>query len=159
MKTLANVATSLSSCLATLILAGCAAVGPTQNGASPALRGSVHGGQQPVSSAAIQLYTVGTTGDGSAATPLLTTAVLTDGGGNFTITGDYTCPSAASLIYMVASGGNPGLSAGSANIHFDQRSDNSRSCLRPRALYDFQLRNRIFDERCGQPGKRLHTGL
>ena len=29
--------------------------------------------------------------------------------GGFNITGDYTCPSASSLVYIVASGGNPGL--------------------------------------------------
>jgi hypothetical protein len=43
--------------------------------------GSVHGGQQAVSGSTIQLYAVGTTGDGSAATPLLTQAVTTDASG------------------------------------------------------------------------------
>jgi hypothetical protein len=31
------------------------------------------------------------------------------------IEGDYTCPSATSLVYVVAVGGNPGLAAGTNN--------------------------------------------
>src|ERR1700693_5105122 len=71
------------------------------------LRGGVHGGQQPVSGASIQLYAAGATGYGSAATALLTTTVTSGAGGSFTITGDYDCPSASSQVYLVASGGNP----------------------------------------------------
>jgi hypothetical protein len=33
----------------------------------------------------------------------------------FTITGDYTSPSASTLVYLVATGGNPGLAAGANN--------------------------------------------
>jgi hypothetical protein len=32
--------------------------------------------------------------------------------GSFTITGDYTCPSGSSEVYLVAAGGNPGLGSG-----------------------------------------------
>jgi len=78
-------------------------------------QGVVHGGQQPVSGATIQLYAVGTTGDASAATPLLSPAVTTDANGGFTITGLYTCPSASALVYLVATGGNPGLGGGGSN--------------------------------------------
>ena len=77
--------------------------------------GLVHGGQQPVTGATIQLYAVGTTGDGSAATPLLSPAPLSDANGTFNISGTYTCPSASSLVYIVASGGNPGLAPGTNN--------------------------------------------
>jgi hypothetical protein len=80
----------------------------------PTPHGTVHGGQQPVSGAAIQLYAVGTTGYGSASTPLLSTSVSTGPNGSFTITGDYSC-SGNPLVYMVASGGNPGLSSGTPN--------------------------------------------
>jgi hypothetical protein len=83
--------------------------------ATPGLKGAVHGGQQPVTGASIQLYAVGTTGDGSAATPLLTTAVQSDASGNFNITSAYTCPSGATEVYLVATGGNPGLTAGTNN--------------------------------------------
>ena len=77
--------------------------------------GLVHGGQQPVTGATIQLYAVGTTGDGSAATPLLSPAPLSDANGTFDITNTYTCPSASALVYLVASGGNPGQAAGTNN--------------------------------------------
>src|SRR5580693_6047513 len=78
-------------------------------------QGLVHGGQQPVTGATIQLYAVGTTGDGSAATPLLSPAPVSDANGGFNISGTYTCPSSSSLVYIVASGGNPGLPPGTNN--------------------------------------------
>ena len=84
--------------------------------------GSVHGGQQPVIGATLQLYAVGTTGDGSAATPLLSTATTTDANGSFDITGKYTCPTGASLVYIVATGGNPGLTPGTNNSALDMMS-------------------------------------
>ncbi len=77
--------------------------------------GLVHGGQQPVTGATIQLYSVGTTGDGSAATPLLSPAPVTDANGGFNISATYNCPSSSSLVYIVATGGNPGLAPGSNN--------------------------------------------
>jgi streptogramin lyase len=76
----------------------------------------VHGGQQPVSGAAISLYAAGFAGKGAGATDLLAGVhVTTDSGGNFVITGDYTCPSATTQVYLVARGGNPGLAAGTNN--------------------------------------------
>lgn len=121
-----------------LAIAGCG-IGTVQSTGTTgalALQGKVHGGQQPVSGATMQLYAVGTAGNDSAATPLIpngsyalggapncvasanTTCypnVLTDASGSFRITGDYTCPSASTQVYLVASGGNPGLSAGTTN--------------------------------------------
>ena len=79
-----------------------------------AFSGHVHGGQQPVTGAVIQLYAASSSGYGAAATPLLTTAVTSDASGSFSITGDYTCPS-NSLVYLTATGGNPGLGAGANN--------------------------------------------
>ena len=94
-------------------LTGCSmGTAPTNDvTASAALNGSVHGGQQPISGATIQLYSVGTTGYGTGATPLLTSAVTTDSGGNFSITNKYTC-STSTLVYITATGGNPGLGTG-----------------------------------------------
>jgi hypothetical protein len=77
--------------------------------------GHVHGGLQPVRGATIQLFAPGTSGYGTAAVSLLTKSVVTDQNGNFTITGDYTCPSASTPIYMLVTGGNPGLAAGTNN--------------------------------------------
>jgi hypothetical protein len=101
---------TLSLVVLSLILTGCG----TGNPASPSvagmqLQGSVHGGQQPVTGSSIQLYAAGTAGYGAGATSLLTAPVTTDSTGFFTITGDYACPSASSQLYIVASGGNPGL--------------------------------------------------
>lgn len=95
---------------------GCGAGNVLTSEVSPGeIRGSAHGGQQPVSGSTIQLYAVGTASDGSPATPLLTSAVLTDAGGNFTITNLYTCPAGNPDVYITATGGNPGLMAGTKN--------------------------------------------
>jgi streptogramin lyase len=77
------------------------------------IHGSVFGGQQPVQGAAIQLYTVGTSGPGSMATPLITPGlVTTDVNGDFLITGDYSCAS-ATQVYLTATGGNAGQGSNS----------------------------------------------
>jgi streptogramin lyase len=75
----------------------------------------VHGGQQGVSGATIQLYAAGATGYGSSATPLIAKTVTSNGAGSFTITGDYSCPTPATQVYIVATGGNPGLALGTNN--------------------------------------------
>jgi hypothetical protein len=99
-----------------LLLFGC---GTQQNGSQltirPGMRGLVHGGQQPIIGATIQLYSVGTTADGAASTPLLSPAPVTDANGNFNISGTYSCPSSSSLVYIAAGGGNPGLTSGTNN--------------------------------------------
>jgi streptogramin lyase len=100
------------------------------------MKGLVTGGQQPVSGSLVQLWAAGQTGNGSAATPLVKSGeyypggapgctpsstqtcysgVYTDANGNFTITGDYTCPSATTQVYLTSQGGNPGLTAGTNN--------------------------------------------
>jgi hypothetical protein len=99
------------------VLSGCAVQSGT-NGVSPAangVTGNVHGGQQPVAFSTVQLYTVGTTADGSAAAPLLTQTVTSDAGGNFTLTGLYSC-SGATLVYLTASGGQPGPGITNPNL-------------------------------------------
>lgn len=80
------------------------------------LQGNVHGGEQGVQGSTIQLYAVGSGGYGVGATALITgAAVKTDQFGSFSITGAYTCPSASTLVYITATGGNPGLAAGTNN--------------------------------------------
>jgi hypothetical protein len=99
-----------------LLLAGCAMHQNSSQLPIPAGKhGLVHGGQQPVIGATIQLYAVGTTGDGSASTPLLSHPPITDANGGFNISGTFTCPSSTSLVYIVANGGNPGLTTGTNN--------------------------------------------
>ena len=103
-------------------LAGCGMVGsvastsPAATPAASAQQGRIIGGQQPVSGATVQLYAVASSGDGGAATPLLTSAVVSDAGGYFSLTGKYTCPSSTTLVYITATGGNPGLSAANPAI-------------------------------------------
>ena len=101
-------------------LTGCG-LGTSSNSAATPLRqasgpiGVLMGGQQPISGSTIQLWAVGTSGTGSAATPLLGAVIKSAANGSFDITGHYTCPSASTLVYLTAKGGNPGLSAGTDN--------------------------------------------
>jgi hypothetical protein len=69
--------------------------------------GVVKGGVVPVSGATIQLYAVGSSDAGSA-TPLIASPLLSDSSGEFDLAGTYTCPSADALVYVVATGGDPG---------------------------------------------------
>ena len=104
--------------IAALSLIGCQGVQSAafhDGSESAAISGVVRGGQQPINGATIQLYSVGSGGDGSTATPLITASVTTDSSGSFNITGQYVCPSPASDVYIVATGGNPGLGSGATN--------------------------------------------
>jgi hypothetical protein len=107
--------------LATMgLLAGCGGIGTMPEGTSvhpntAGVSGRVHGGQQPVVGATVQLYTVGTNGDGTPSTPLLTQTVISDANGNFNISGLYSC-SIATQVYVLATGGNPGLSGVNPNL-------------------------------------------
>lgn len=95
------------------------------------IEGSVHGGQAPISGAKIYLFAASTAGYNTNATSLITAGasgvscnaatgnsnpalnnacyVTTDANGNFALAGDYTCTQ-GQQVYMVAMGGNPGLS-------------------------------------------------
>ncbi len=74
--------------------------------------GKVMAAIQPIASATVQLYTVGTAGNGSTATSLLSTMLTTDATGAFTVP-TYQCPAGSSLVYLVARGGKVGT--GSTN--------------------------------------------
>jgi len=129
MRTNITILQSTGVALATLVLllSGCTAgLSPTTGStvttpAKPVIAGRVHGGQQPVSGSTIQLYAVGITGLKSASTPLIAATVISDQNGNFNITGDWDCTSNTAtygvnpLLYIVASGGNPGISSGTNN--------------------------------------------
>ena len=80
------------------------------------LAGRVHGGQQPVSGAQVYLYAAGTGGYGTPARSMLQGSgfVTTDANGDFSITGDYNCQN-GDQVYLLSTGGNPGLSAGTNN--------------------------------------------
>ncbi len=102
--------------MALAALTGCGFSGSATAVEMPvALHGTVNGGQQPVGGSSVQLYAAGTTGPGSAAQPLLSNPVQSDNDGNFSIPASYRCPSATAPVYVVASGGNPGLPSGAGN--------------------------------------------
>ena len=85
--------------------------------------GEAFGGQQPVSGMSLQLYAVGSTGYGSAATALFAAPTLTTATGGFSFPA-YTCPSASTQVYLVGTGGDPvagnagagGSTAANANL-------------------------------------------
>jgi hypothetical protein len=126
-----SVPSILTLILLSIGLTGCSNKGYTSGTPGSALTGTVIGGQNPITGATIQLYAVGTTGDGSAATPLISGTLTTSDGsnqvnsnanagntnntlpaGSFTITNDYQCPTASSEVYLISTGGNPGLGTG-----------------------------------------------
>jgi hypothetical protein len=102
--------------VALVTLTGCGVSGSTAGFlGSHALLGSVRGGNQPVSGSSVQFYAAGISGVGSAAQPLLSEPVQSDRDGKFFIPASFRCPSPSSQIYVVARGGNPGLSSGTDN--------------------------------------------
>ncbi len=62
----------------------------------------------------VQLYAAGSSGNGSAPTPLLTTALSTAADGSFSVPAGYLCPSAQTSVYLLSKGGQP-TSASSPN--------------------------------------------
>jgi uncharacterized repeat protein (TIGR03803 family) len=129
--------------IACLSTAGfCAGCGSAPSSKSPVAlsgqakqMGHAQGGQSPITGATIQLWQVNAIADGSLGTAMLFgTVTSSDGTGNavnsnanagnlfntlpigyFTITDAYTCPVGDALIYITASGGNPGLGTGTNN--------------------------------------------
>ena len=104
-------------------LTGCAGFTTTATPspiAGASFRGSVHGGQQPVSGAQIFLLSANTSSYGGGSSSILTSGpgilqnqygssyATTDANGNFAFT-NYNCPSPTSQVYLFAAGGNPGL--------------------------------------------------
>ncbi len=96
----------LVSLFGLILLSGC---GSSSSVSLPSISngtGTVLGGSQAVSNATIELYTIGTTGDRTLATPLLTKTVTTDSKGSFSIKGLYSCANATD-VYLTATGGDP----------------------------------------------------
>jgi hypothetical protein len=105
-------ATLLLSALV-LFTTGCAMQQFSDTGAhSLTVKGTAFGGQPPVTGSTITMYATGKTGYGSAATVMGT--ATTNASGNFNITSAVSC-SDPQQVYLVASGGNPGLAAGTNN--------------------------------------------
>ncbi len=85
-----------------------------------ALNGVVQTGTLPVSGASVQLYAAGSTGYGSASTPLVinsgSTIVTTGTDGSFAIPAGYTCPLPSTELYLVALGGVSGGAKANAQL-------------------------------------------
>jgi streptogramin lyase len=118
---------AIASCA--VFLAGCSAVpgnNPTGAVSNPsqgtALYGKVYGGQAPIVGAKVYLFAANPAGYGTPSVSLLadipgTTTkdtgdsnyyVTTQSGGTFSISGDFTCPSAGTQVYLYSIGGNAG---------------------------------------------------
>ncbi len=102
-------------CLSAVTLAGCGSGGTLPTGTSPPPTGSTYygsafsatvlAGTTPLFGAAVQLFAVGATGNGTGATAILSSALTTDSSGNVNVAAGYTCAAADTLIYLVAHGG------------------------------------------------------
>ncbi|HKF49539.1 MAG TPA: hypothetical protein VKB38_19420 [Terracidiphilus sp.] len=104
--------TLAATAAAAFALTGCGAgsammENPAPPRAGAQVTGEMHGGQQPIANATLQLYSVGTAGYGSAATPLFSPAITTNANGAFTFPSNYCPTDASSLVYLVGSGGMP----------------------------------------------------
>jgi streptogramin lyase len=100
---------------ATLTGCGTGLSGGTGTGVATAalkVSGSVHGGQQPIVGATIQLYAVGTSGSKSASTALIGSTVTTGSNGSFSLPA-YSCGTSTD-VYLVATGGDSGSGANGA---------------------------------------------
>jgi hypothetical protein len=113
---------TLLAAVAILLLTGCG-MGPRlipSPAQGAALRGIVHGGQQPVAGSRIYLMAAGTSAYAGPSVSLLATAttdsigsyVLSDAYGNFSISGDYTC-TPGQQVYALAKGGDAGTGTNS----------------------------------------------
>jgi hypothetical protein len=112
-----------------LLLAGCgampsSAISSTATG--QAIHGRVHGGNQAVVGAHVYLFAAGISGYGGPSVSLLRPSapgvytdslgsyVLSDASSNFNISGTYNC-TPGQQVYLLATGGNPGLAPGLTN--------------------------------------------
>jgi hypothetical protein len=97
-----------------------ASVTITSSNAGPTLKGVVQAGTQPLIGASVSLYAAGTSGYGSASSPIYApggnSAITTDSSGSFTLPGGYNCPQPTSQMYLLATGGHVGTNAVNPNL-------------------------------------------
>ena len=88
-------------------------VPPTGTYTGAAFTGKVQAGGAALVGASVNIYSAGTTGNGSAGTALLSSAITTDSNGAFSIAAGYNCPLSSSILYVVATGGHIASSSSS----------------------------------------------
>ena len=125
------IAPIIAICILSWFLAGCGGAGSSgtgsggnggnggsggSGGSGVTFSGKAMAGTQPIAGASVQLYAAGTTGNGSAATAMLSAPLTTDATGAFTVPAGYSCPSASSQVYVVASGGEVASAADNSAI-------------------------------------------
>ncbi|MEO6923816.1 MAG: NHL repeat-containing protein, partial [Bryocella sp.] len=71
---------------------------------SQSFTGVVTAGGSAAAGVSVRLYAASTSGYATAATALLSAATTTDSTGNFTVSGQYTCPAASTQLYLLAHG-------------------------------------------------------
>ena len=100
-----------------LLLTGCgiktANVTPTS--ITGEITGTVHGNQQPIAASEVQFYAIVANRGPFTATPLLSTPVLTDAQGGFSLPKDLVCPSGSAWVYATSMGGWPVSGQGAEN--------------------------------------------
>jgi len=89
--------------------------GGGSTGGGPVLSGKVQVGATAVSGATLTLYAAGTGGNGAAAKSILTSSTLSASDGTFTLSGTLSCASGKDQIYVLATGGSPGLTSSATN--------------------------------------------
>ena len=158
---LSKVSAVSAAVVAGLTVTGCGTKGsvpkPYTLGPAAKIAGTVRGGQQPVSGATIQLYAVNTVVSKGLAAPLIVSPGVTDAQGNFDITGDYVCPTAGALVYLVATGGNPGLPGTVNNAQIAEMALLG-TCGSLRCVHVYQRERTDDGGECGGPGA-VYGGL
>jgi MBG domain (YGX type)/NHL repeat len=85
------------------------------NNPGAAFTGKAMAGTKPIAGASVRLYAAGTSGNGSAGTPL-TGVLTTDATGAFSVPAGYSCPAPTSQLYLIVQGGQVGTAAANSAI-------------------------------------------
>ncbi|MBS1799379.1 MAG: hypothetical protein JSS95_06090 [Acidobacteria bacterium] len=98
----------LAAGVSSIFIAGCGSGVLGTAADSLEMQGSVQGGLQPVSGAAIRFFAASTKGSNTSATQMSTAKISTSVSGAFSLPSNFKCINGSDQIYVVATGGNPG---------------------------------------------------